>query len=146
MWFFILVRTVVVLFDVLKQRMETMVEIGLYVEEVSEDLKAWKRNHSLVCQLVTCINRKFGIILVIAFSNGFVSFITNFYRLFSTWQTEKEVNLPYLYLFIEQSLFLSIFIIASYRFQTYVTFFFHSLVFWSPWRRRWRSRGSRHGW
>ena len=56
--------------------------------------------------------------------NGFVSFITNFYRLFLTWQTEKEVNLPYLYLFIEQSLFLSIFIIASYRFQTYVIFFF----------------------
>lgn len=130
MWFFILVRTVVVLFDVLKQRMEAMVEIGFNVEKVAEDLKAWKRHHSLVCQLVTCINQKFGIILVIAFTHGFVAFVTNFYRFFSSWQTDEDVNLPlpYLFLFIEQALFLSIFIISSYILQTYVIFV-HSLLF-----------------
>ena len=80
MWFFILVGTVLVLFDELEKRLKAIVKIGLNCKKGAEELKEWRKQHALVCQLVTRINKSFGLVLLIAFSHGFVSFITSFYR------------------------------------------------------------------
>lgn len=131
MWFFILVCTVVVLFEFeLKTRLAKMVETGLKDERVVEDLIVWREHHALVCQLVTCINHSFGIILAIVFSNGCITFIADFYRFIRSFQMD------FLFIFIQQALFLSIFIIASYRLQSCVfyvkikslTFIFYIII------------------
>ncbi len=131
MWFFILVCTTVVLFEFeLKTRLEKMIEMGLKDERVVEDLVVWRDHHALVCQLVTCINHSFGIVLAIVFSNGCVTFIADFYRFIRSFQID------FLFIFIQQALFLSIFIIASYRLQSCVfnskikslTFIFYIII------------------
>ena len=120
-WFFILVCTVNILFDELKNRLETMVDIGLNNENAAEELKAWKKHHALVCQMVTCINISFGLNLVVAFAHGFVTFITNFYRFIANAEGGPIfVKSSFLLIFIQQAIFLSIFIIASYRLQSWV--------------------------
>jgi len=113
-WFLVLVSTSIVLFDVLNERLEKMAEIGLNEEKVVEGLMTWKEHHALVSQLVTCINKSFGLMLAIAFSHGFVTFITNFYRFVSA------LNMQFLMIFIHQAIFLSVFIVASYNLQFWV--------------------------
>lgn len=121
-WFLVLVSTSIVLFDVLIDRLKNMVEIGLNLKGVTEDLIVWKEQHALVCHLVSLINKSFGLILVITFSHGFVTFITNFYRFISGLQQaiDDSSNMPFLTIFIHQAVFLSFFIVASYRLQCYV--------------------------
>ena len=75
---------------------------------------AWKEHHALVCQLVNCMNKSFGLILAIEFSNGFVTFITSFHLFVSA------LNIAFLMIFMHQAIFLSIFIVVSYNLQSSV--------------------------
>jgi len=125
-WFFVLVSTSIVLFDVLIDRLENMVEVGLNVKKVVEDMIKWKEQHALVCHLASLINKSFGLILVIAFTHGFVTFITNFYRFISGLRQASDYsNTPFLTIFIHQAVFLSFFIIVSYQSYTYVLYFYY---------------------
>lgn len=124
MWFFILVSTAAILFDELKKRLQKIAETasGLNTKNGAAEFKEWGRHHALVCKLVNRINDSFGIILVVAFSHGFISFITSSYR-FINFLVNGDNPLEYflyLFIFIEQAVFLSIFIIASYRLQSNV--------------------------
>lgn len=120
-WFLLLVSTSISIFDVLIDRLKNMIEIGLNVKKVVENLIEWKEHHALVCHLVSLINKSFGLILVITFSHGFVTFITNFYRFISgLQQANNSSNMPFLTTFIHQAVFLSLFIVISYRLQSYV--------------------------
>ena len=103
-----------------------MTEIGyLNFKAGVENLMAWKEHHALVCQLVSLVNKSFGLILVIAFSHGFVTFITNFYRFISSAFLSSDTGslksyLPFLLILLHQAAVLSIFIVTSHRLQSYV--------------------------
>ena len=123
MWFFILVTTSSALFDELEDRFNMIIKIGLNCKTGAEELNRWRKHHALVCQLVTHINTSFGFVLVIAFSHGFVSFINNFYQfiVLSIQQNGGLSNgVPSLLVFIQETVFLSIFIITSNRLQSHV--------------------------
>lgn len=53
------------LFEELRNRVECLLEYSIDDSQLSTALSSWNRHHHLVCSMVDCINKTFGLIILI---------------------------------------------------------------------------------
>lgn len=104
-------------FQVLNQQIKDLAKRSYAIR--LEELKIWKSNFACVCRMVHWINHCFGLIVLIAVSHGFLTFIANSYQFLARMTGLKDdqhfSGLSFLFLVIQEFTFLSILICTSYN-------------------------------
>lgn len=79
----VLLWFVSLLFDYLNRQMLKPMKMA------NEDrLEQWRRQHALLCELIVRINRCFGVVLLLAIANTFVSFVTLTFEMAMAFQQD----------------------------------------------------------
>lgn len=122
--FWILVKTGIIFYRILNQRIVDMTNkpLGTCLSEVV--LKTWLYNHCLVTQYTSILNRYFGPIILIAICHAFVIVITTSYQLV---MAIENTNLICMTIFgsivLRELVFLSFLIWEAYVLQSEVIYY-----------------------
>ena len=94
--FFVLVTFAADFLAVMSRRAKTIVKkhgsaYGSNDSFLASELEKWRRHHLLICQFIRWINTCFGPVILLTITNGFISFITNFYNIFEALRNGDDI-------------------------------------------------------
>lgn len=75
------------LFQELEYRVDSVLGCSMNESQFSKDLDSWKRHHRLLCNLVDCINKTFGLIILIMLSQSMIELTITIGRLMLNFRT-----------------------------------------------------------
>lgn len=124
--FCILVRVITLIFQGLNEQLLHLNEPEKFSSIYSSNrilnvrMEKWRRNHTLICQLIEMINKCFGLVMVITVVNVFVSFITTTFEIVNCIQESDTIPFMFVSIFLKKSCLLTIIIYEPYRLQAEV--------------------------
>lgn len=89
---------------------------------IKTHLENWRRQHTLVCQLVDRINSCFGIILLVAMTHSFVSFISDTYEIALAYTNNSTLELRFFIRLFQHFTLLTLVCLGSYLLQAEVPY------------------------
>lgn len=87
---------------------------------VVNQLENWRRQHAFTCHLVEKTNSCFGIVLLIAITHSFVSFITDTFEITMAFKTSNSLQTHFIIRFVQHFFLLSLVCLGSSCIQSEV--------------------------